>query len=101
MELTYNGELRRVYTGVKRLQMTAEQVPVEQAESGAVLTRAVWAYWGPGYGYAMYGDKILAGTSGTIWQREGNYAQFEFYDETQKLMRRVWVPENALECSNG
>ena len=101
VELTYNGELRRLYTGVKRLQMSAEQVPVEQAEGGATLTRSVWAYWGPGYGYAMHGDKIPAGTTGTIWLREGNYVQFEFYDAAQKQLRRVWVPDNALECSNG
>ena len=101
VELTYSGELRRVYTGVKRLYMSADQVPVEQAESGAVVTRSVYAYWGPGYGYARYGDRIPAGTSGTIWQREGAYAQFEFYDQSRQLLRRVWIPESALECSNG
>lgn len=102
VELTYDGELRRVYTGVKRLQMSADQVPVEEApESEAALTRSVYGYWGPGIGYAMYGDKIPAGTTGTVWQREGVYAQFEFYDEAAKLYRRVWVPDSALEDSFG
>ena len=102
VELTYDGELRRVYTGVKRLQMSADQVPVEEApESEAALTRSVYGYWGPGIGYTMYGDKIPAGTTGTVWQHEGVYAQFEFYDEAKQLYRRVWVPESALEDSFG
>ncbi len=101
VELTYNGELRRVYTGVKRLNMAADQVPAEQAEGGATLTRSVYAYWGPGYGYSMYGEVIPAGTSGTVYAREGYYAQFEFYDEASQLLRRVWVPESALQSSNG
>ena len=102
VELTYDGELRRVYTGVKRLQMSADQVPVEEApESEAALTRSVYGYWGPGIGYTMYGDKIPAGTTGTVWQYEGVYAQFEFYDETKQQYRRVWVPESALEDSFG
>ena len=29
------------------------------------------------------------------------YAQFEFYDEASQLLRRVWVPESALQSSNG
>lgn len=97
VELTYSGELRRVYTGVKRLQMMADQVPIEEEQGGAVVTRSVYGYWGPGYGYSMYGDRIPAGTTGTIWQREGSYAQFEYFDEAQQAYRRVWVPENALD----
>ena len=97
VELSYNGELRRVYTGVKRLQMAADQVPIEETEEGsAVVTRSVYPYWGPGYGYTMYGEKIPAGTAGTVWQRENLYAQFEYRDGSGQL-RRVWVPENALE----
>ncbi len=97
VELNYNGELRRVYTGVKRLNMSADQVPAEQAECEATVTRSVYGYWGPGYGYAMYGTRVPAGTTGTIWQREASYAQFEFFDETEQKLRRVWIPENALE----
>ena len=97
VELTYNGELRRVYTGVQRLQMMPDQVPIEEEQGGAVVTRSVYGYWGPGYGYSMYGDRIPAGTTGTVWQREGSYAQFEYYDEGEQAYRRVWVPENALE----
>ena len=98
VELDYNGELRRVYTGVKRLQMSADQVAVEEApEYSATLTRSVYGYWGPGYSYSMYGDKIPAGTWGQVWQSEGLYAQFEYYDTSSQQYRRVWVPTDALE----
>ncbi len=101
VEVTYNGELRRVYTPADQLDFLPDQVPAENAEGGAVLIRSVYGYWGPGYGYSMFRDKIPAGISGTIWQREGAYAQFEYYDERTQQYRRVWVPEKALETVNG
>ena len=99
VEVSYGGELRRVYTGVKRLEMNAEDVPVEESEGSALLTRSVYAYYGPGYGYSMYKKAIPAGTFGTVWQRESSYALFE-YDDGGSL-RRVWVPEKALETGVG
>lgn len=101
VELSYAGELRRVYTGVKRLNMQAEDVPVEEVQTSAVLTRSVYAYWGPGYGYAMYKNAIPAGTSGTVYAWENAYAQFEYYDTEAGHTRRVWVPSGALEAGNG
>lgn len=100
VELNYAGELRRVYTGVKRLNMNADMVPVESALGTGVLSRSVYAYWGPGYGYSMYDAQIPAGTYGTVYAQEGYYVQFEFYDSTQKTNRRVWVPMNAVEQGN-
>jgi len=101
VELTYNGEQRRVYTGVKRLNIRAEDVPAEESQGNAVLVRSVYAYWGPGYGYAMYKNAIPAGTSGEIFGQEGAYSQFEYYDAENQLYRRVWVPSGALELGNG
>ncbi len=101
-EFTYKGELRRAYTGLKRLNMTADMVPTEYvlAES-AVLNRTVYAYMGPGYRYTMYRDPVPAGTEGTVWMSENDYAQFEFYDANEGMYRRVWIPESALEAPNG
>ena len=45
--------------------------------------------------------QIPAGTSGEIWMTEDNYALFEFYDTATSAWRRVWVPLDALESSNG
>ena len=101
VELTYLGEQRRVYTGVKRLEMNADMVRTEEPQEVAKLTRSVYPYWGPGYGYSMYNDQVPAGTSGTVWAYEGLYAQFEYYDGSRGQYRRVWVPANSLEEDEG
>ena len=97
-EFTYRGEKRRAYTGVKRLDMMVTQVPIEFVQkTGVRLKRSVYGYYGPGYGYAMHGEKVPAGTIGDIWQTEGAYVQLEFYDSNLGSMRRVWVPESAVD----
>ena len=100
-EFTYHGEKRRAYTGLKRLNMQVSDVPQEYAIRYAVVNRSVYAYWGPGYDYTMYKNPIPAGTEGTVWQTENGYAQLEFYDSSEALTRRVWIPESALEAHNG
>ena len=40
-------------------------------------------------------------TAGTVWQEEGAYAQFEYFDENLQQSRRVWVPVGALQFGNG
>ena len=101
-EFTYNGETRRAYTDVEQLQMAAGDVPAEPVRArDAVMSRSEYAYWGPGYGYAMYHQRIPAGTEGKVWFTEGEYAQFEFYDAPEAAWRRVWVPASALEAFNG
>ena len=100
-EFTYHGEKRRAYTGLKRLNMQASDVPQEYVIRYVVVNRSVYAYWGPGYDYTMYKNPIPAGTEGTVWQLENGYAQLEFYDSSEGLTRRVWIPESALEAHNG
>lgn len=99
VELTANGELRRIYTTRDTLQIADEQVgnliPMEKAVGDALVIRSVFAYQGPGALYSYF-DKIPAGTTGTVWQVEGLYAQFEYRD-ANGLLRRVWIPEGALE----
>ena len=100
-EFTYRGEKRRAYTGLKRLDMLVTQVPIEfLQQAGVRLKRSVYGYYGPGYGYAMHGDKIPAGTVGDIWMTEGAYALIEFYDSQKGTLRRIWVPESSLEISD-
>ena len=101
-EFSYGGELRRAYTGLKRLEMQVSDVPVEYVVTpAAVVNRSVYAYWGPGYGYSMYKNPIPAGTEGIVWQVENGYAQLEFYDSAEGKTRRVWIPESSLDTSFG
>ena len=100
-EFTYLGEKRRAYTGVKRLDMQADDVQQEYPVRSVVVNRSVYAYWGPGYEYTMHKDPVPAGTEGTIYQIENGYAQFEYYDNAAGQLKRVWVPESAIEAQNG
>ena len=99
VELTVDGELRRTYTTRENLQIADEQVgnliPMEEAVGDALVIRSVFAYQGPGALYSYF-DKIPAGTTGTVWQVEGLYAQFEYRD-ANGMLRRVWIPEGAVE----
>lgn len=102
VEFTYGGEKRRAYTGLSRLSMQVSQVPVEfPVRRDALLARAVYAYYGPGYAYTLYAGRLPAGIMGDVWQVENGYALLDYYDEGARQQRRVWVPETALEESNG
>ena len=91
VEFTYGGSARRAYTGLKRLNMSADQVPEEYPLStNANITDDCRVYLGPGTNYTHRNDMITAGTCGTIYTIENGYAQFEYNDGSQ--YHRVWVP---------
>ena len=95
VELTYAGKLRRVYTGVKRLNMDALQVPVEEASYGeTVVTVEEYGRYGPGYGYDVTDYKVPVNTIGEIWEIENGYVQFE-YKDSKGTMRRTWIPMSS------
>ena len=81
--------------------MQADDVQQEYPVRSVVVNRSVYAYWGPGYEYTMHKDPVPAGTEGTIYQIENGYAQFEYYDNAAGQLKRVWVPESAIEAQNG
>ena len=101
LEFDWGNEKRRVYTEVTRTYLSAGQGTVETMLSDAILSRSVFGYWGPGYAYSLIEKRIPEGTSGSVWMEEGMYALFEFQDPDTGMLRRVWVPKNALEAMNG
>lgn len=102
VEFTADGEKRRGYTPIQCLDMRVTQVPVEFIqERDTTMIKSVYGYYGPGYGYALHTPRIPAGTEGDVWETEAGYALFEYYDTDAQTMRRIWVPEAALEQSNG
>ena len=101
-EYIRQNEKRRAYTEAAYLDVSVSDLPVETVQrDSVVVNRSVYAYWGPGYEYSMYRDQIRYGTQGTVWQTENGYAQLEISDGRNGTLRRVWVPENALEAPNG
>lgn len=95
VEFSYNGTMRRAYTGLKRLNMNVKRVPAEKIiYNGATVLHDSQTAWGPGENYAQHNNTVYAGTCGVIYSIERNYAQFEYNDG--KLNHRVWIPITNL-----
>ena len=97
VEFDYGGEKRRAYTGVKRLEMNTSDVRTEQVLwTGAVLETSEYGFYGPGPEYTKYPSMIPAGTTGTVYSVEGEFAQLEYLDSGENVWKRVWVPLASL-----
>ena len=101
VELSYGEDLRRVYTGLKRLSMDVNLVPTEESQGSYAVKRSVYPYYGPGYKYTLYNKQVPAGTTGTVWMREDSYVLFEYFDASLQMNCRVWIPEGSLEEDAG
>ena len=92
VEFTYHGELRRAYTGLKRVNVEISQVPLEQLYcSDAWTTQNVQAFYGPGTNYTMYPEPVPAGTHGTVYNVENGFVQLEYTPAGSNRIRRVWI----------
>ena len=89
VEFSYNGMLRRAYTGLKRVNLDPARVPEEQAIGSARVIRTTTAYYGPGTRYTAHRSAVAYGTVGTVYARENGYVQLEFTDGSR--LRRVWI----------
>ena len=96
VEFNYGGEMRRAYTGLKRLDMNVNRVRTESPVCGARVIHNATVYYGPGSNYTAHRNRIAAGTEGLVYWAENGYAQFETYDYSQGVLRRFWISVNDL-----
>lgn len=96
VEFTYRNELRRAYTGLKRVDVSASELREEYALCEARLTDQVTPRYGPGRDYTARKLTLPKGLEGTVFAYENGWAQLEYYDEDGEVWRRVWVPEEDL-----
>lgn len=96
VEYTYRNEKYRAYTGLKRLDMSLTAVPEDVSRGFFTVGRNAYAWNGPGEDYNMPNLTVPAGTYGEVWGEEYGYVQFEYYDESRKLYRRVWLQSGDL-----
>ncbi len=94
VEFTYGGQKRRAYTGLKRVNLTAEQLPTESAIGTAWVTRTATVYYGPGPAYTAHKNSLSYGVSGTVCAVENNYVQLEFLENGR--YRRVWIDRGSV-----
>ena len=94
VEFEYKGEPMRAYTGVKRVEVNLENVPVEEYLGSVWITREVSNPWyGPGYNYRKFSKPVPYGIGCEVYGQENGWLLVEYYDESRSLYRRVWVPE--------
>lgn len=94
VEFEYKGEPMRAYTGVKRVDVNLENVPVEECLGSVWMTSEVSNPWyGPGYNYRKHTKPVPYGMNCEVYGRENGWLLVEYYDEARAQYRRVWVPE--------
>lgn len=101
VELNYGSELRRVYTGLKRVDIDINLVQDEGELCYAqTLTRYI-PYYGPGTNYTAHKDYVPASTVGSVYAFENGWVQFEYFDEGKQQYRRVWLPITCMHIFGG
>ncbi|MGN0777947.1 MAG: hypothetical protein ACI4MJ_02265 [Aristaeellaceae bacterium] len=96
IELTYSSELRRMYTGLKRVDIDINDVQEEYPLYFATVTGNYTPYYGPGTNYTAHKLTVPAGTEGIVYALENGWAQLEYYDASKEQYRRVWLPMDRL-----
>ena len=100
VEFTYQHQLRRAYTGLKRVNASTSHLPVENAVGSGRVTQNARAYYGPGTNYTMYPDPIPAWTQGTVYNVENGFVQLEWLPGGSSQKRRVWIEAAYVERLN-
>lgn len=100
VEFTYQNRLRRAYTGLKRVDVDEALLPREECLGEATMLRDATPRYGPGTDFAARNLILPAGQFGFVYAYEGDWAQFEYYDESAAVYRRVWVLHEDLESAD-
>ena len=98
-EVLYGNKLRRVYTGLKRLDTASfdlgsvpEEAPLDFQARVISTSKAMY---GPGEGYATYAELTVdKGQKVAVIAIENDYAQVEWTTSIQSY--RAWVPAHTL-----
>ena len=97
VEFTYQSQLRRAYTGLKRVNCTIENVPIESVYCMARVKQETRCYYGPGTNYTMFANPVPAGTYGTVYNVENGFVQFEYHAPSGNFVR-VWIDGSYVQA---
>jgi len=93
VEFVRNGKLVRAYTGLKRVDVDASDLPkTTKNPKAAVVTEDTPAYYGPDAQYYLaIENPVMAGTELLVYGVDRNFALVEYAREDGAWMR-AWVP---------
>ena len=80
----------------KRVDVNADLIPDDPEGTPVTVTERTGCYYGPGPDYREHRDTISTGTRGKIFATENEYVLFEWYDASQEVNRRAWIPESVV-----
>ena len=80
----------------KRIDLKPSKIPDDQPGVPATILERTPNYYGPGTDYEAHNDQIFATTKGTVYAEENGYLLFDWYDGTNQMLRRAWVPANVV-----
>lgn len=93
VEFEYKGEPMRAYTGVKRVDVDLQYVPVEECLGSTWITQEISNPWyGPGYEYRKHKNPVPYGITVDVYGYENGWLLVEYHDQARAQYRRVWVP---------
>lgn len=97
VDFTAYGGHRRAYTGLKRIDLTADMIPLEfPLNESATMRHSVTPRTGPGTDYAREKDFTLtAGQPVTVLAEENGWLQLEIVQADAPDLR-VWVEEDMV-----
>ncbi len=103
VEFTYNGQLMRAYTGLKRVDsVNLNNVPTESVIGTCYLNRSAEGYYGPGSNYRAMNYPVPANTACDVIMVENNYVLVEFpYHSKNYEKSRAWVHTSLVSGDFG
>jgi hypothetical protein len=95
-----SGKKFRAYTGLKRVAVDVNILPVEYPLGTTTMRSAAKAYWGPGRDYVESKYNVPNYTAVTVYGAENGFVQVEFSDyrtaTSDRSLRRAWVTAVAV-----
>ena len=103
VEFTYNGQLMRAYTGLKRVDnVNLNSVPTESVIGTCRLSSAVKGYYGPGTQYKAMSYSVPANRNLDVIMEENGYVLVEFpYNKKNYEKSRAWVHSSLVSGNYG
>ena len=94
VEFSYNGQLMRAYTGLKRVNgVDLNSVPTESVIGTCRLSSSATGYYGPGTQYRKMSYSVPANTTCDVIMTENNWLLVEFpYYKKNYQKSRAWIP---------
>ena len=96
LEFRVDGGLMRAYTGMKRIDVSADVPWANTNPTSARIAKDVTPQRGPGMDYVACKQVLPAGTDIEVYHEESGYVMADFYFPGDTQQTRAWIPLQYL-----